>query len=45
MSALAATLRGTAFVYKWELLKLRAQKRTYLGLAAPSSMVASIALS
>jgi ABC-2 type transport system permease protein len=29
-----APLRGTAFVYKWELLKLRAQKRTYLGLGA-----------
>ena len=27
-------LRGVAFVYKWELLKLRAQKRTYLGLGA-----------
>ncbi len=27
-------LRGTARVYKWELLKLRAQKRTYLGLGA-----------
>jgi ABC-2 type transport system permease protein len=26
--------RGVAFVYKWELLKLRAQKRTYLGLGA-----------
>jgi ABC-2 type transport system permease protein len=26
--------RGTWFVYKWELLKLRAQKRTYLGLGA-----------
>src|SRR5438874_3128614 len=30
----AASLRGTWFVYKWELLKLRAQKRTYLGLGA-----------
>src|SRR5438034_11708345 len=30
----AARLRGTWFVYKWELLKLRAQKRTYLGLGA-----------
>jgi ABC-2 type transport system permease protein len=29
-----APLRGTAYVYKWELLKLRAQKRTYLGLGA-----------
>src|SRR5207253_2423826 len=29
-----AAIRGTWFVYKWELLKLRAQKRTYLGLAA-----------
>jgi ABC-2 type transport system permease protein len=27
-------VRGAAFVYKWELLKLRAQKRTYLGLGA-----------
>lgn len=27
-------LRGVAFAYKWELLKLRAQKRTYLGLGA-----------
>jgi ABC-2 type transport system permease protein len=27
-------LRGVVFVYKWELLKLRAQKRTYLGLGA-----------
>jgi ABC-2 type transport system permease protein len=27
-------LRGVAFVYRWELLKLRAQKRTYLGLGA-----------
>jgi ABC-2 type transport system permease protein len=27
-------LRGVTFVYKWELLKLRAQKRTYLGLGA-----------
>src|SRR5689334_17373519 len=27
-------VRGTGFVYKWELLKLRAQKRTYLGLGA-----------
>jgi ABC-2 type transport system permease protein len=27
-------LRATASVYKWELLKLRAQKRTYLGLGA-----------
>jgi ABC-2 type transport system permease protein len=31
-----AALRGTWFVYKWELLKLRAQKRTYLGLGAAS---------
>src|SRR2546421_1822089 len=30
----AAALRGTWFVYRWELLKLRAQKRTYLGLGA-----------
>src|SRR4029078_1211969 len=30
----AAGLRGTWFVFKWELLKLRAQKRTYLGLGA-----------
>jgi len=30
--ALLAPFRGTAYVYKWELLKLRAQKRTYLGL-------------
>ncbi len=29
-----APLRATWFVYKWELLKLRAQKRTYLGLGA-----------
>jgi len=29
-----AALRATWFVYKWELLKLRAQKRTYLGLGA-----------
>jgi len=29
---LAAPLRGALRVYKWELLKLRAQKRTYLGL-------------
>jgi ABC-2 type transport system permease protein len=29
-----APLRGAAFVYKWELLKLLAQKRTYLGLGA-----------
>jgi ABC-2 type transport system permease protein len=29
-----SALRGVAFVYKWELLKLRAQKRTYLGLGA-----------
>ncbi len=29
-----ARSRGVAFVYKWELLKLRAQKRTYLGLGA-----------
>ena len=27
-------LRATGYVYKWELLKLRAQKRTYLGLGA-----------
>lgn len=27
-------LRGTWFVYRWELAKLRAQKRTYLGLGA-----------
>src|ERR1044072_2690135 len=27
-------MRGVAPVYKWELLKLRAQKRTYLGLGA-----------
>jgi ABC-2 type transport system permease protein len=33
--AAAATRRpGTWTVYKWELLKLRAQKRTYLGLGA-----------
>ena len=25
---------ATALVYRWELLKLRAQKRTYLGLGA-----------
>src|SRR6476659_4159639 len=30
--ALLAPFRGTAYVYKWELIKLRAQKRTYLGL-------------
>ncbi len=30
----ASALRGTARVYRWELLKLRAQKRTYLGLGA-----------
>jgi ABC-2 type transport system permease protein len=29
-----ARLRAVWFVYKWELLKLRAQKRTYLGLGA-----------
>ena len=29
-----APLRAIWFVYKWELLKLRAQKRTYLGLGA-----------
>ena len=29
-----ASLRGTWFVYRWELLKLFAQKRTYLGLGA-----------
>ena len=27
-------MSGVAIVYKWELLKLRAQKRTYLGLGA-----------
>jgi ABC-2 type transport system permease protein len=30
----ASGLWATALVYKWELLKLRAQKRTYLGLGA-----------
>src|SRR5581483_1672183 len=34
-------VRGTAFAYKWELLKLRAQKRTYLGLGA--SMIVPVA--
>jgi ABC-2 type transport system permease protein len=34
-------LRGVAFVYRWELLKLRAQKRTYLGLGA--AMIVPIA--
>jgi len=32
--SLAAPLRGVWFVYKWELLKLLAQKRTYLGIGA-----------
>ena len=31
---LLSPLRGVLFVYRWELLKLRAQKRTYLGLGA-----------
>jgi ABC-2 type transport system permease protein len=33
-AAAAARRPGTWTVYKWELLKLRAQKRTYLGLGA-----------
>jgi len=41
-------MSGVASVYRWELLKLRAQKRTYLGLGAailvPCAFVTAIAL-
>ena len=41
-------MSGVAIVYKWELLKLRAQKRTYLGLGAamlvPIIFVVALAL-
>ena len=38
MTAIAAPLRtrrpGVGTVYRWELVKLRAQKRTFIGLGA-----------